>query len=361
MRFVSEFRDGEKAKRLVQSINALATFDCTIMEICGGQTHTILRYGIDTLLQRNITLVHGPGCPVCVTSPQLIDQAQQVARQPGVIFCSYGDMLRVPGSDGDLLAARADGADIRVVYSPLDALEVAIRNPGAQVVFFSIGFETTAPMSAMTLLKARRLGVSNFSIICAHYLVMPAMEAILDSDRSVIDGFLAAGHVCTITGYHGYQRLSERYGVPIVVTGFEPVDILLGIEACLRCLAEDKPLVVNRYARSVKADGNRQALNAINRVFSVTDRSWRGIGLIPDSGLQLREEFARFDALDRFDLDKKTNEIKSGCIAGEVLMGIKKPVECSLFGVKCDPRNPLGAPMVSAEGACAAYFKYKKR
>ena len=329
------------------------------MEVCGGQTHAILRFGLDQLLPPQINLIHGPGCPVCVTPVESIDRAITVALQPGVIFCSFGDMLRVPGSSCDLFGAKARGADVRVVYSPLDALQLAQKHPDREVVFFAVGFETTAPATGMAVLQAKQLGLKNFSLLVAHVLVPPALRAILLGGAK-IDGFLAAGHVCTVSGVEDYYPISREFSVPIVVTGFEPLDILQGIEMCIRQLESGQATVEIQYDRSVRPEGNRNARALVNQVFEVTDRKWRGLGLLPQSGLKLREEFRFFCAEERFGLEEIVREETPGCIAGEVLQGKAKPPQCPFFGTRCTPEHPLGAPMVSSEGACAAYYRYRR-
>lgn len=330
------------------------------MEICGGQTHTIVKSGIDDLLPSSLTLVHGPGCPVCVTPLEIIDKAVAIASQDDVLFTSFGDMLRVPGSEKDLLAVKAQGGDVRIVYSPLDAVKLAQQNPDKKIVFFAVGFETTAPANAMSVWQARRLGLRNYSILCSHVLVPPAMEAILSSPANRVQGFLAAGHVCTVMGYEEYVPLAAKYSVPIVVTGFEPVDILQGILMTVQQLEKGRSIVENQYSRSVRREGNRPAQELIHKIFQTTDRAWRGIGTIPKSGYQLREEFSLFDAEKIFDVAAIQTRESPLCIAGQVMQGLKKPHECSAFGTKCSPEHPLGAPMVSSEGACAAYFHYRK-
>jgi hydrogenase expression/formation protein HypD len=358
MRFIDEYRDEKAAKTLSDRIRLETTRPWTLMEICGGQTHTIIKYGIDSLLPETIRLIHGPGCPVCVTPIEMIDKAIRIASRPEVILTSFGDMLRVPGSRSDLLSAKADGGAVRMVYSPLDAVEIARRNPDRQVVFFAVGFETTAPASAMAVWQAERFGILNFSILCAHVLVPPAMNALLSRDGNGIDGFLAAGHVCTVTGYEEYIPIAKRYRVPIVVTGFEPVDILQGIEMTVRQLEAGRTEVENQYARSVRKEGNPAAKRLLSEVFEATDRRWRGIGSIPLSGYRLRPDFREFDAERRFDLSGVRGEESTVCIAGEILQGMKRPGECPAFGTQCNPEHPLGAPMVSSEGACAAYYQY---
>ncbi len=360
MRFIDEYRDARAARRLAAAISRVTTRPWTIMEVCGGQTHTIVRFGVDELLPPEITLVHGPGCPVCVTPLELIDKAVEIAGMPGVIFCSFGDMLRVPGTRGDLLAAKARGADVRVVYSPLDALAVARAHPQRQVVFFAVGFETTAPANALAVVQAKREGVRNFSLLIAHVLVPPAMEAILASPGNRVQGFLAAGHVCTVMGYEEYRPLAARYHVPIVVTGFEPLDILQGVYMCVRQLEEGRAEVENQYARSVRPRGNRAARELIAEVFRVVPRRWRGIGEIPRSGLGLQPAYADFDAERRFGLADREVEEPAECLSGLVLQGVLKPPQCPAFGTRCTPEHPLGATMVSSEGACAAYYRYRR-
>lgn len=361
MKFVDEYRDERAAARLAALIRRRVTRSWTVMEICGGQTHTILKSGLEDLLPPEVTLVHGPGCPVCVTPIELIDRAVAVAETPGVIFCSFGDMLRVPGSRRSLLEAKARGADVRVVYSPLDAVKLAQANPARQVVFFAVGFETTAPANAMAVWQAARIGLENFSLLVAHVLVPPAIEAILSSPDCRVRGFLAPGHVCTVAGYADYERLAARYRVPIVVTGFEPVDILEGLLIVVTQLEEGRAEVENQYRRSVRREGNRQAQQVVREVFEISDRAWRGIGVIPMSGLALREPYRRYDALARFPTADLVREESPECIAGLVLQGRKKPPECPAFAVRCTPETPLGAPMVSSEGACAAYYHYGRR
>jgi len=358
MRFVDEYRNEADAQRLVQAINRLVTRPWTIMEICGGQTHTLIKFGIDQMLPARVTLIHGPGCPVCVTPIELIDKAVAIARRPEVIFTSFGDMLRVPGSEADLLAVKAQGGDVRMVYSPLDAVKLAERNPDREVVFFAVGFETTAPGNAMSVWQAKRLGLKNYSILCSHVLVPPAIEAILSSPNNIVQGFLAAGHVCTVMGYWEYEPIAARYRVPIVVTGFEPLDLLQGLHMTLKALEEGRVGVENEYARSVTREGNTAAQKLMQQVFEVCDRQWRGIGMIPRSGYRLRPEFAAFDAERRFAVEGVTAQESLLCIAGQILQGMKKPNQCSAFGKLCTPEHPLGAPMVSSEGACAAYYQY---
>lgn len=360
MQSLSAFRDAGLVRKTLAEIRRTVTRPWVIMEICGGQTHAIMHYGLDQLLPPEIELVHGPGCPVCVTSLELVDKALEIASRPNVIFTSYGDMLRVPGSGRDLFAVRAAGGDVRVVYSPLDALKLAQANPDKEVVFFAIGFETTAPANAMSVVQAQALGVQNFSVLVSHVCVPPAMHAILGSPDNRVQGFLAAGHVCTVMGYWEYPPIAEQYGVPIVVTGFEPVDILQGILMAVRQLEAGQSQVENAYGRVVTYEGNRPAQDVINRVFQACDRKWRGIGVIPQSGWCLRPEFAAFDAEQRFAVAGIQPEESPLCIAGLVLQGLKKPHDCPAFGAACTPENPLGATMVSSEGACAAYYRYAR-
>jgi hydrogenase expression/formation protein HypD len=360
MKYVDEYRDEATAQRYVDAIQQTVTRPWTLMEICGGQTHTILKFGLDRMLPQEVTLVHGPGCPVCVTPVELLDKAIAIASRPGVIFCSFGDMLRVPGSHKDLLMTKAGGGDVRMVYSPLDALKLAQQNPDREVVFFAVGFETTAPANAMAVWQARQMGLWNFSILSAHVLVPPAIEAILDAPGNEVQAFLAPGHVCTVMGYWEYEPIAEQHRVPIVVTGFEPLDILQGLYTTLKALEEGRSEVENQYARSVRREGNIQAQQLIQQVFEVTDRAWRGIGVIPQSGLRLRDEYADLDAERRFDVAEMAVEESPECIAGLILQGRKKPPECPAFGTRCTPEHPLGAPMVSSEGACAAYYRYAR-
>ncbi len=361
MKYLDEYRDAEAVRLYARKIKDVVSRPWTIMEICGGQTHSIMKYGIDELLPRELTIVHGPGCPVCVTPLEMLDKAIAIAQMPDIIFTSFGDMLRVPGSTLDLLSVKAGGADIRMVYSPLDAVNLAEKNPDEQVVFFAIGFETTAPANAMAVKEASRRGISNFSVLCSQVLVPPAIEAILSSPNSRVQGFLAAGHVCTVMGFEEYIPLAEKYRTPIVVTGFEPVDILEGIFMTVKQLEAGQYEVGNQYRRVVKKEGNPAARKLMNDVFRTVDRNWRGIGNIPASGLALAESYAAFDAERLFSVGNITAEESSECIAGEVLQGLKKPVECKLFGRECTPEHPVGAPMVSSEGACAAYFHYNKQ
>lgn len=356
---LDEFHNADLVKKVVAEIQRVTKHPWAIMEICGGQTHAIMHSGLDQLLPKEIELVHGPGCPVCVTALELVDKALVLAARPEVIFCSFGDMLRVPGSHQDLFSVKASGGDVRVVYSPLDAVKIAQENPDRQVAFFAIGFETTAPVNAMSVVQAQALGLTNYSILVSQVCVPPAMHAILGSPGNRIQGFLAAGHVCAVMGYEEYELISSKYNVPIVVTGFEPLDLAQGILMTVKQLEEGRFEVENAYARVVTREGNRPAQALLKKVFEPVDRNWRGIGMIPLSGLGLREEFAAFDAEKRFDLGQIKTEESPLCIAGLVLQGVKKPVDCPAFGKQCTPTSPLGAPMVSAEGACAAYYRYQ--
>ncbi|MCY6489018.1 hydrogenase formation protein HypD [Leptolyngbya sp. GGD] len=361
MKYIDEYRTAELAQRYTQAIDRITTRPWTIMEICGGQTHTIVKFGIDQLLPRSITLIHGPGCPVCVTSAELIDQACAIAALPDVIFCSFGDMLRVPGSQYDLLTVKALGGDVRIVYSPLDALNLAQANPDRQVVFFAVGFETTAPATAIAVHQAKQQNVQNFSLLVAHVLVPPALELLLSSPEHNINGLLAAGHVCTVMGYKDYEPIAQKYHIPIVVTGFEPADILQGVYLCVQQLEAGQTRVENQYARAVQRSGNQIAQQLMRDVFTVVPRDWRGIGTIAQSGLGLRDQYAEFDASLRFQVSAQTSQSEqSDCISGLILQGIRKPQECAAFGTRCTPEHPLGAPMVSSEGACAAYY-YARR
>jgi hydrogenase expression/formation protein HypD len=359
VRYIDEYRDEVAAWKYGRLIRKIATRKWTLMEICGGQTHSIVKFGIESLLPKEITLVHGPGCPVCVTPLEIIDKAIAIASQPGVIFTSFGDMLRVPGSAKDLLTVKSEGGDVRIVYSPLDAVKVAEQNPTSRVVFFAVGFETTAPANAMAVWQAKQIGLKNFSILCSHVLVPPAIEALLSSPANLVQGFLAAGHVCTVMGYEEYIPLAVKYKVPIVVTGFEPVDILQGIYMAVKQLEEGRYEVENQYARSVRKEGNVGAQQLMLKVFERVDRKWRGIGEIPGSGFRLKEEFQEYDAETLFDVAGIETQESERCIAGLVLQGLKKPHECAAFRKECTPEHPLGAPMVSSEGACAAYYHYK--
>ena len=358
MKYVTEYRDADMVKGVLEEIHRTVTQPWVVMEICGGQTHSIVRHGIDQLLPSEIELVHGPGCPVCVTPLELIDKAIAIAARPEVIFTSYGDMLRVPGSERDLFSVRALGGDVRVVYSPLDAVKLAQQNPDREVVFFAIGFETTAPPNAMSVSQAQTLGLDNFSVLVSHVRVPPAIHAILGSTHNRVQGFLAAGHVCAVMGYWEYPPIAETYKVPIVVTGFEPLDIVRGILHVVRLLESGEVAAENAYTRAVTFEGNKPAQALIERVFETCDRKWRGIGVIPESGWRLRPEFAAFDAEGRFDVADIQAEESPLCIAGLILQGLKKPHDCEAFGTQCTPEQPLGATMVSSEGACAAYYRY---
>ncbi len=358
MKYLAEFRDGALAKALLDDIRRVTTRDWALMEVCGGQTHSIIRNGIDQLLPSKIELIHGPGCPVCVTPLEVIDKALAIAAMPGVIFCSFGDMLRVPGSGKDLFSVKSQGGDVRIVYSPLDAIKIARENPAKGVVFFGIGFETTAPANAMAVMQASRQGIGNFSMLVSHVLVPPAIEAILASPYHRVQGFLAAGHVCSVMGYREYMDIAERHHVPIVVTGFEPLDVLEGIRRAVLQLEQGRGEVENAYQRAVTEQGNVPAQRILQEVFEVTDRTWRGIGTIPGSGWRLRAEFADFDAERRYGVTAIDTKESSLCRSGEVLQGLIKPHQCAAFGKECTPRRPLGATMVSSEGACAAYYQY---
>jgi hydrogenase expression/formation protein HypD len=359
MKYISEYRDPQLVKQYLQELHRVTTRSWTLMEICGGQTHSLVKNGLLDMLPPQINMVHGPGCPVCVTSVSALDEAIWLAQQPGVIFCSFGDMLRVPGSSCSLLQAKAMGADIRVLYSPLEAVQLAVQNPGKQVVFFAVGFETTAPANALSVIQAAELGVENYSILASHVLVPPAMEAILRDPDNMIDGFLAAGHVCTIMGTKEYDLIAAQYRIPIVVTGFEPVDLLQGILMTVKQLENGTCKVENQYARMVQREGNVMAMKAIQEVFAVSDRMWRGIGSIPGSGYEVREEYQAYNASVKFKINLPVKEEDPACISGDIMRGHKKPVQCPAFGSRCKPEHPLGAPMVSSEGACAAYYQYK--
>jgi hydrogenase expression/formation protein HypD len=358
VKYLDEFRDEKLVRAALDELHRITTRPWTLMEVCGGQTHSIVRFGIDQLLPAGIELVHGPGCPVCVTPLELIDKALIIAARPEVIFCSFGDMLRVPGSHDDLFRVKSRGGDVRVVYSPLDALKLAIDNPDKQVVFFAVGFETTAPANGMAVFQARQQGIRNFSLLVSQVRVPPAVTAILESPANRVQAFLAAGHVCTVMGYWEYEPLAARYGVPIVVTGFEPLDIVNGILGVVRQLEAGRAEVENAYQRVVTRQGNQPAQKLIAQVFEGTDRQWRGIGMIPDSGWKLRDEYRDFDAEVRFDVGGIQVQESQICISGLVLQGVKKPHECPAFGRECTPAHPLGATMVSSEGACAAYYQY---
>lgn len=358
MKFIDEYRNEADVQKFIRAIEKITTRPWTLMEICGGQTHTLIKFGIDRMLPELITLVHGPGCPVCVTPLELIDKAVAIAQRPEVIFTSFGDMMRVPGSHTDLLSVKAGGGDVRMVYSPLDAVKLAQQNPEKQVVFFAVGFETTAPANAAAVWQANHLGVTNFSILSSHVLVPPAMEAILGSPNSLVQGFLAAGHVCAIMGYWEYEPIAEKYRAPIVITGFEPLDLLQGIYMTVAMLEEGRWGVENQYVRAVNRAGNLPAQKLMGQVFQVTDRAWRGIGVIPSSGYSLRPEYAAFDAESRFQVGGITAQESEICIAGAIMQGLQKPNDCPAFGTLCTPDRPIGAPMVSSEGACAAYYQY---
>jgi hydrogenase expression/formation protein HypD len=359
MKYIDEYRDADLIKQQVDSIHRITQHPWAIMEVCGGQTHTIVKTGIDELLPENITLIHGPGCPVCVTPLEMIDKALAIAAMPDVIFTSFGDMLRVPGTEKDLFNIKAEGGNVRIVYSPLDAVKLAQKHPDKKVVFFAVGFETTAPANAMAVWQAKQLGLMNFSVLVSHVLVPPAMTAILDSPFNSVQGFIAAGHVCAVMGYEEYEPMAKKYKVPMVVTGFEPLDLLQGIYLLVKQLEEGRYDVENQYSRAVTREGNIPAKKLIDKVFVIGDRSWRGIGVVPKSGYRLREAYAEYDAekvfADVAGIDSKESEL---CISGLVLQGVKKPHECPAFGKECTPMTPLGATMVSSEGACAAYYNY---
>ncbi len=360
MKYLDEYRDGELARRLAREIHRITTQPWNIMEVCGGQTHAIVKFGIDELLPKQITLIHGPGCPVCVTPLEMIDKALEIAARPEVIFTSFGDMLRVPGSTTDLLAVKATGGDVRIVYSPLDAVKLAEQNPEKEVVFFGVGFETTAPATAMAVFQAARKGLKNFSMLISHVLVPPAIGALMSSPNCRVQAFLAAGHVCAVMGYEEYPPLAAKYRVPIVVTGFEPLDILQGILMCVQQLQSGRTEVENQYARAVRREGNQPAQQLVREVFRVVPRKWRGVGEIPASGLGLRAAYAAFDAEKKFGLVDRRVAEPAECHSGLVLQGQIKPHECPAFGTRCTPEHPLGATMVSSEGACAAYHRYRR-
>ncbi|WLQ40181.1 hydrogenase formation protein HypD [Streptomyces laculatispora] len=360
MKYLEEFSDPDLAKKLIDEIHAATTQKWAMMEVCGGQTHSIIRHGIDQLLPEGVEMIHGPGCPVCVTPLETIDRALAIAARPGVVFCSFGDMLRVPGSSQDLFSVKSAGGDVRVVYSPLDALKLARENPDREVVFFGIGFETTAPANAMTVYQAKQLGVRNFSLLVSHVLVPPAIAAIMESPACRVQAFLAAGHVCSVMGTAEYPPLAQKYKVPIVVTGFEPLDILEGVRRTVLQLEAGRHEVENAYPRAVRAEGNAPAMKMLADVFEVTDRTWRGIGAIPRSGWRLSGKYREFDAEQRFDVTDIHTAESSLCRSGEVLQGLIKPHLCEAFGKECTPRNPLGATMVSSEGACAAYYTHRR-
>ncbi len=360
MKFIDEYRDRESAEGYARALARITTRHWTLMEVCGGQTHAIVKFGVDELLPKNVELVHGPGCPVCVTPLELIEKAIVIAARPDVIFCSFGDMLRVPGQDRDLLAVKSAGGDVRIVYSPLDAVTIAEKNPDKEIVFFAVGFETTAPANAMAVFQAAQKGITNFSLLVSHVLVPPAMEAILSSPETRVQGFLAAGHVCTVMGFTEYEPIAAKYNVPIVVTGFEPVDILQGIFMCVKQLEEGRHEVENQYARAVRRIGNQPAQQIVGEVFRVVPRKWRGVGEIPQSGLGLQPRYAAYDAELKFDVADRALDEPKECISGLIMQGLKKPNECSAFGGVCTPEHPLGATMVSSEGACAAYYRYRR-
>jgi hydrogenase expression/formation protein HypD len=361
MKYLDEYRDADLARQYAREIRRITTRPWSIMEVCGGQTHAIVKFGIDELLPGSITLIHGPGCPVCVTPLELIEKALEIASRPEVMFCSFGDMLRVPGRSRDLLSVKADGGDVRIVYSPLDALKLAREHPAREIVFFGVGFETTAPATAMAVYQAARRGVHNFSLLVSHVLVPPAIEAILKSPDCRVQGFLAAGHVCTVMGYEEYVPVAARYRVPIVVTGFEPLDILQGVLMCVQQLESGRAEVENQYSRAVRREGNPPAQQLIREVFRVVPRQWRGVGEIPQSGLGLNPRYAAFDAERKFGVAEHRVEEPSECLSGLVLQGRLKPRECPAFGTRCTPEHPLGATMVSSEGACAAYYRYRRQ
>ena len=358
MKYLTEYRDPELAAAILEEIKQVTTRPWTLMEICGGQTHSLVKNGILEMLPDKITMVHGPGCPVCVTSIGVIDEAVYLAEQTNTILCSFGDMLRVPGSKKNLLEVKAAGADVRILYSPLEAVQIAKENPDKEIVFFAVGFETTAPANALSVIQADKMGVTNYSILASHVLVPPAMEAILSDEENKIDGFLAAGHVCTIMGMEEYYPVAEKYKTPIVITGFEPVDLLQGILMTVQQLEKGEYKVENQYTRYVQRAGNKMAIDAIQQVFAISDRTWRGIGPIPDSGYEVNEHYKNFNARLKFKLDLPPAEENKECISGDIMKGLKKPKQCPHFGTKCKPEHPLGAPMVSSEGACAAYYHY---
>ena len=358
MKYLSEYRDPELVKEYLKEIHRITTKPWTLMEICGGQTHSLVKNGILDMLPDKITMVHGPGCPVCVTGISVIDEAIWLAERPNVIFTSFGDMLRVPGSRKNLLEAKAGGADVRILYSPIEALQLAKENPDKEVVFFAVGFETTAPANALSVVQADRMGINNYSILASHVLVPPAMEAILSDGENKIDGFLAAGHVCTIMGMEEYYPIAKKYKTPIVVTGFEPVDLLQGILMAVRQLENGEWKVENQYARTVLREGNRLAKETIDKVFAIHDRTWRGIGAIAQSGYEVNEQYKKYNARLKFKIDIVEAKENSDCISGDIMKGLKKPLECRNFGKACKPEHPLGAPMVSSEGSCAAYYHY---
>ena len=359
MKFLDEYRDAGLAQKLAAEIHRVTTKPWTIMEVCGGQTHAIVKFGIDELLPKQITLIHGPGCPVCVTPLEIIDKALEIASKPNVIFTSFGDMLRVPGSKTDLLSVKVNGGDVRIVYSPLDAVKIAEQNPSREIVFFGVGFETTAPATALAIFQASQRQLKNFSMLISHVLVPPAIEALMSSPNCRVQAFLAAGHVCTVMGFEEYVPLAKKYRVPIVVTGFEPLDILHGILMTVQQLESGRAEVENQYSRSVSREGNRPAQDLIRKIFKIVPRKWRGVGEIPRSGLGLNDDYAMFDAERKINLAEHFVEEPKDCIAGEILQGLKKPDQCPVFGKRCTPEHPFGATMVSSEGACAAYYRYR--
>ena len=361
MKYLDEYRDGELAQQFAREIHRVTTRPWNIMEVCGGQTHAIVKFGIDEVLPQEITLIHGPGCPVCVTPLEMIDKALEIAARPGVIFTSFGDMLRVPGSTADLLSVKAQGGDVRMVYSPLDAVKIAEQNLTKEIVFFGVGFETTAPATAMAVFQAAQKGLKNFSMLVSHVLVPPAIEALMSSPNCRVQAFLAAGHVCAIMGYEEYPPLAAKYRVPIVVTGFEPLDILQGIMMCVQQLESGRAEVENQYSRAVRREGNQPAQQLVGRVFKVAPRKWRGVGEIPASGLGLNPAYAAFDAELKFAVADRNVDEPTDCLSGQVLQGHLKPHACPAFGVRCTPERPLGATMVSGEGACAAYYRYRRQ
>ena len=358
MKYLSEYRDPEVVTDLLDEIKRITTQPWTIMEVCGGQTHSLVKNGIIELLPDYISMVHGPGCPVCVTPQSLIDKAIWLAEEKGVILCSYGDMIRVPGNHKSLLESKAAGADVRILYSPLEAVNIAKENPEKEVVFFAVGFETTAPANALSVIHAHQMGITNYSILTSHVLVPPAIAAIVNDPGNVVQGFLGAGHVCTIMGIQEYYPLVEKYKIPIVITGFEPVDLLHGILMLVKQLEAGEYKLENQYSRVVEDEGNMSARNTINQVFTITDREWRGIAVIPDSGYELKEDYRLYDANKKFDVPDSVATGENECMAGEILRGKMKPRQCPHFGKKCTPLHPLGAPMVSSEGACAAYYHF---
>jgi hydrogenase expression/formation protein HypD len=361
MKYLDEYRDGERSRQLAREIQRVTTRPWNIMEVCGGQTHAIVKFGIDELLPKQITLIHGPGCPVCVTPLEMIDKAIEIAARPGIIFTSFGDMLRVPGSITDLLSVKAGGGDVRIVYSPLDALKLAEQNPDKEVVFFGVGFETTAPATAMAVFQAAHKGLKNFSMLISHVLVPPAIEALMSSPNCRVQGFLAAGHVCAVMGYEEYPPIAAKYHVPIVVTGFEPLDIFQGVLMVVQQLESGRAEVENQYTRAVRREGNQPAQELIHKVFKVVPRKWRGVGEIPKSGLGLNDAYAAFDAEKKFNLVDHHVDEPAECLSGLVLQGQIKPHECPAFGTRCTPEHPLGVTMVSSEGACAAYYRYRRQ